>query len=109
MRLVNVYSLEGRLPIPYGMHLETFSLQSVREHLLDRRLVVHQKYSARGPLYALYHVLSTPLGHPESSKHLDAYFIMPQWRASAPAPPVPAARSVTLPAASTRSATLPKN
>jgi hypothetical protein len=38
--LVRLYRLQSRLSVAYSVHLETLSFQSVREHLLDRRLIV---------------------------------------------------------------------
>src|SRR5215210_2922534 len=56
VRLVRAERLERRLPISYGMYLETLPLQSMHEHLLDRGLIVHQQYPACGSLYVLHHI-----------------------------------------------------
>ena len=55
MRCGSYERLQCLLPISHGVYLEPFPLQGVQEHLLDRRLIVHQKYPARRPLYALHH------------------------------------------------------
>jgi hypothetical protein len=46
VRLINLERLQRLLAVTYRLNLETFPLQSVHEHLLERRLVVYQKYLA---------------------------------------------------------------
>src|SRR5918997_2823205 len=57
VRLVALESLQGLLAVADGMDLETLPLQGVRQHLLQRRLVVHHEYPAGHTLYALNHSL----------------------------------------------------
>src|ERR687886_1542445 len=52
VRLEGLERLQGLLAVARALNLETFPLKGVRQHLLERRLVVHHEYLAG---YALYH------------------------------------------------------
>jgi hypothetical protein len=46
VRLVDLECFQGLLAVARGLNLETLPLQGVRQHLLERRLVVHHEYLA---------------------------------------------------------------
>ena len=50
MRLVGLERLQGRLPVASDLDLETLALEGMREHLLERRLVVDEEDLARHAL-----------------------------------------------------------
>jgi len=55
VRLVALEGLQGGLAVAGDLDLEPLPLERVGEHLLERRLVVHQEYLARNALYILHH------------------------------------------------------
>src|SRR5918997_6104406 len=60
VRLVGLEGLEGLLAVAHRLNLETLPLEGVRQHLLERRFVVHNEYLAGYTLQALYHTLDRP-------------------------------------------------
>src|SRR5918998_543739 len=64
VRLVGLEGLEGLLTVAHRFNLETLPLEGMGQHLLERRLVVHNEYLAGYTLQALYHTLDRPFRAP---------------------------------------------
>jgi hypothetical protein len=50
VRLEGLERFQGGLAVTGDLDLEPFALEGMREHLLERRLIVDQKYLARHSL-----------------------------------------------------------